>query len=90
MSEDWRLQTLDFKTAKERDEYIINNSDYFTVVRHLGPRRGYERHEVKTLVEAETLARRMAKEAGKPYIIYAVAGLRDAMVGYVDQEGNRR
>ena len=87
--EDWRKQTLDFQTAKERDQWILDHSEYFTVVRHLGPRRGYERHEVKTLPEAIEMAGRMAKQAGRPYLIYAVAGRRDAIICYVDQEGNR-
>ena len=89
VSEDWRKQTLDFETAKERNQWIADHADYYTVVRQLGPRRGYERHEVKTLAEAIEMAGRMAGQAGKPYLIYGVAGTRDAMICFIDQEGNK-
>jgi len=69
-----------FQSWAERDEYIINNADYFTVGRRISPREGYERHEVKTLKQAENLGRRMAKKAGKVYMIYAVAGNSDCFV----------
>jgi CRISPR/Cas system-associated endonuclease/helicase Cas3 len=87
--ENWREMTLDFETYQERDDWIREHADIYTVVRYLGPRLGYERHETKTLAAAEALARRMATEAGKPYLIYAVAKQRDAFVCYYDQEGNR-
>jgi hypothetical protein len=70
----------DFKSWADRDAHIISNADYFTVGRRLGPRLGYERHEVKSLLEAESLARRMAKSTGKVYMIYAVAGISDCFV----------
>lgn len=68
----------DFQTYQERDAWIKAHADYFTVVRYLGPRRGYERHEVKTLAEAQALAGRMSVEAGVPYLVYAVSGIHDA------------
>ena len=69
-----------FESIQQRDEWIIANSDYFTVGRRLGPAQGYERHEVKTLDEAKSLAGRMANEAGKTYLVYAVAGTHDCFV----------
>ena len=80
MTETWRTQTGDFLTIAERDDWIIANADYYTVVRYLGPLNGYERHEVKTLNQAKKLAGRMAKKARKPYLIYAVAGISDVFV----------
>lgn len=76
----------DFRTYQERDAWIRDHSDYFTVVRYLGPRRGYERHEVKSLEAAEVLARRMSNESGVPYLIYAVNGISDALVTTIKPE----
>ena len=86
MVEDWRTITNDFLTIAERDAHITQNADYFTVGRRLGPRQGYERHEVKTLTEAEYLAGRMAKQAKKPYLIYAVKGIADCFVKAIHPE----
>ena len=80
MKENWRDITQDFLTIAERDDWIIGNADYFTVVRYLGPLNGYERHEVKTLGAAKKLAGRMAKKAGRLYLIYACAGQKDCYV----------
>ena len=88
-SDDWRKQTLDFESIKERDRWIADHAEYWTVVRYLGPRRGYERHETKTMDQAIEMAGRMAKQAGTNYLVYAVAGTRDAMVCFIDPEGNR-
>jgi len=80
--------TLPFSSSAERDAYMAKNADYFTVVCYWGPRNGgYERHEVKTLLEAEKLARRMADKAGRPYMIYAVAGIYDAYVATIKPTG---
>ena len=80
MKENWRIKTGDFHTAAERDAWIIANASTLTVVRYLGPHNGYERHEVRTLQQAEKLAGRLAKQAGKPYLIYALAGRSDCFV----------
>ena len=69
-----------FVNHAERDAYIVNHADYFTVGRRIGPREGYERHEVESLVDAKILGRRMANETGKIYLLYAVAGLSDAFI----------
>lgn len=76
----------DFQTIDERDQYLTANADYFTVGRRLGPFEGYERHEVKTLSEAENLAGRMAKQSKKPYLIYAVMGISDCFVKAIQPE----
>ena len=89
MGDDWRGITGDFKTAKERELWIREHADYFTVVRYLGPRRGYDRTEVPHLDQAIEMARRMAIEAGRAYIVYAVSGNMDAMICYFDSEGDR-
>ncbi len=79
----------DFATIQDRDNWVKENADFFTVIRYLGPRVGYERHEVKTLPEAEALAGRMSTEAGRPYLIYAVAGQYDAFLKWVGKEKAR-
>jgi hypothetical protein len=86
MTEDWRTLTQDFKSIDERDKYITEHADYFTVGRRLGPFEGYERHEVKTLSEAENLAGRMANQTKKAYLIYAVAGFHDVFVKAIHPE----
>lgn len=78
--ERWRPTTGDFVSIRDRDAWMADNAEYFTVVRHLGPREGYERHEVKTLAEAVEMAGRMAKVAKRPYLIYAVVGELSAFV----------
>lgn len=80
MNENWRSITGDFESIAERDAWMIANAEYFVVGRRLGPGEGYERHECKTLAEAETLARRMFERVNKPYLIYAVVGNHDAFV----------
>lgn len=89
MSDDWRQLTHNFASGKERDQWIKENAQYFTVVRYLGPRKGYERHEVKTQDAAVELAGQLAQKAGIPYMVYAVAKLHDAMICYIDREGKR-
>ena len=76
----------DFSSSHERDAWVKDHADYFTVVRYLGPRKGYERYEVPTLAEAEQLAGRMAEKAGVPYMIYAVSGIHDAFMSKVGKK----
>lgn len=70
----------DFPTAQAKDDWVKKNAEYFTVIRYLGPRLGYERKEVKTFEEAEILAGRMTQESGRPHMIYAVSGPHDAFL----------
>lgn len=65
---------INFDSSQHRDEWIQSNADYFTVVRKLPPPAGYERHECQTLKSAESLAKKLANEANRAYLIYAVAG----------------
>lgn len=65
---------LDFKTSQERDDYIITNAKYFTIVRFLGVGK-YERHEKPTLEEAEELALALSGDKKGNYLIYAVGPL---------------
>lgn len=80
MKIDWRRATGDFESAAERDKWVIAHANLFTVVRYLGPGHGYERHEVKNLLEAVALAKHMADMVDRIYLIYAVAGNQDCFV----------
>ena len=82
-----KTRPLDFESSVARDEYMRENADYFTVVRYLGPGKGYERHECPTVEVAMSLARRIADEAGKAYLIYAVSGIHDGYVTTVHPKG---
>ena len=75
-----RKITNDFESIAERDAWMIANAEYFTVGRRLGPREGYERHEVHTLDDAEKLAANLAKKANRIYMIYAIVGPHDCFV----------
>lgn len=61
----------EFRSAKERDDHIIENAKYFTIVRFHGVGK-YERHERKTREEAEHLAKLLSSENRGNYMIYAV------------------
>jgi len=74
------LMEPEYKSWDDRDKLIQKYADYFTVGRRIGPGQGYDRHEVKTLEEAEKLARRMADSNKKTYMIYAVKGISDCFV----------
>lgn len=76
----------EFRSPKDREEWVKAGADYFTVVRYLGPLKGYERHEVSTLAEAEALARRMAEQSGLRYMVYAVRGRSDAFLKWVGEQ----
>lgn len=65
---------IDFKTSQERDDYIIKNAKYFTIIRFLGVGK-YERHEKPTLGEAEELALALSGDKQGNYMIYAVGPL---------------
>jgi hypothetical protein len=68
----------DFKTEPERRQWIVDNADYFTVIRRV--KRTYERHELPTLDAAYKKAKALADKEGAPYLIYAVAGAHDTWV----------
>lgn len=68
------------EAREARENSIIDDADYFTVVRYLGPGKGYERHEKDDRNEAVILATKLAKENNRPYLIYAVKGVHDTFV----------
>jgi len=64
---------LDFASAKEREEWIIANAQYFTTCRTIN--RKYERQEHATLELARSHAKSLlAENPIKPILIYAVEG----------------
>lgn len=64
-------ELTEFRSSEERDQYIIENAIYFTVVRFLGVGQ-YERHERPSREEAITLGEALAKNNKANYLIYAV------------------
>ncbi len=72
-------QLPDFKSINERDEYFLEHAEMFTVVRRLSP-YSIDRHECKNYLEAITLAEKLVKETGRPYMIYSVIGPYDGFV----------
>lgn len=70
----------EFRTAEERDAAIIEQAEYFTIVRFLGVGQ-YERHERKTREEAIKLGETLSEKVRGNYLIYAVnASGRNAYV----------
>ena len=65
------VELREFNSSGQRDQRIIDEAEYFTIVCFLGVGQ-YERHEEKTLEEARKLARKLAKKSTKDYMIYAV------------------
>lgn len=64
---------LDFASAKEREDWIIQNAQYFTTCRTIN--RKYERQEHATLELARSHAKNLlAENPIKPILIYAVEG----------------
>lgn len=75
----------DFESEKERQQWIINNADYFTVVRRRNLKN--ERLEFKSLSEAEAGARKLLVDnPDARYLIYAVAGIHDTFVKVIAKE----
>lgn len=72
----------DFKSIQERTDWIIEHANMFTAVKFKG-RGKYERHEYKDRASAEADARRMANATGRPYLIYACAGIYDTYVAAI-------
>ncbi len=79
----------EFTKAEDRNKWIKDNAQYFTVIRKR--KRRYERDECWTLEEAVQLAqRRLAKDPYmQPLLIYAVAGGHDALAATVHPDGVR-
>lgn len=68
----------DFQSYQERDEYFRDHADYYTVVK-AGP--GVPaKDELKSLEEAEKLAKTKIAIGGGRFLIYAVIGSQSAFV----------
>ena len=65
------VELREFNSSAQRDQRIIDEAEYFTIVCFLGVGQ-YERHEKETLEKARKLARKLAKNKKKDYMIYAV------------------
>lgn len=65
------VELREFNTSIQRDSNIIANAEYFTIVcfRGVGV---YDRKQRKTLQKARQLAKALAKETKRKYMIYAV------------------
>ncbi len=76
----------EFSKADERNKWILENSQYFTVI--CKRNRRYDRDECWSLEEAINLAqRRLLRDPLHPLLIYAVAGGHDTLAAtvYIDE-----
>ena len=76
-----------FESANDRNAWIIQHADYFTVCRFIDRKR--ERLEAKTLEEARDIAKILLKQNPKPCLIYAVQGIHDTYVEMVKPKGTQ-
>ena len=74
----------EFQSHKERDAYFRDHAEYFTVVKKEGV-GNYSREELKTLEQAEAVAKLKQTLGGGNYMIYAVIGEQSAFVKAVPQ-----
>ena len=73
---------LNFASAQERQDWLIQNADYFTTARFIN--RKLERQEHKTLDGARKFARKLLDhDRIKPVLIYAVCDRSDMFVEMV-------
>ena len=73
---------LNFKDEKERQTWLVLHAEYFTVIE--ARLRDRQRHEVKTLLEAEDLAHELCLEQrGSRWMIYAVKWPHETFVKVV-------
>lgn len=66
-------------TQTERQQKLIEEAEYFTVIRFCGV-GVYERREVSNKDEAMKLAEKLCRETQKNYLVYAVKGTQDTYV----------
>jgi hypothetical protein len=79
----------EFKQATERNQWIVENASYFTVIRRYN--RCYQREECPTFDAAEQFAQRIIKhDPSARFLIYAVAGQHDALTATISNEGTKR
>lgn len=69
----------EFKTEKERQAWIIENAEYYTVVSFLGAGQ-FEKYEEKLFSHAMEIARSLANLSNRSYMIYAVVAPYDTYV----------
>ena len=73
---------LNFASAKEREDWIINNAEFYTTARFIS--RKLERQEHKTLDKARKFARKLLdNDPIKPVLIYAIQDSSDMFVEMV-------
>ncbi len=65
------VELKEFNSSLQRDQRIIDEAEYFTVVAFLGVGQ-YSRQEVPNLTEAQKLAQELADKNKRNYMIYAV------------------
>ena len=70
------------ESSEARSKFIVEKASYFTAIRFKG-RGEYERHEYKTLPEAEADAKLRAQAGGRPYMLYGVLGIFDTFIKIV-------
>ena len=77
----------EFSEYKQRNKWIKENADYFTVVRRRN--RRYERYTAPSFEEATALAQKYLRgdTENTRWMIYAVAGIHDTLVATVSAEG---
>lgn len=76
----------EFKEAKERNKWIVDHAEYFTVIRRKNRRN--IRDECATLVKAIERAQELILEDNSiRCLIYAVAGIHDTLAATISAEG---
>lgn len=78
----------EFKTEKERQAWIIENAEYYTVVSFLGAGQ-FEKYEEKIFSEALDKARSLADFSNRSYMIYAVVEPYDTYVTTIKPGGRQ-
>jgi hypothetical protein len=71
-------QRPEFKTGKERSQWITDNAEYWRASAVINRRPFSEKH--LTEAEATAAAKRLANTWRKPFMIYAVCGSEDTWV----------
>jgi hypothetical protein len=65
------VELREFNSSLQRDQRIIDEAEYFTVVAFLGVGQ-YSRNEVPNITEAHRLGEELARQNKRNYMIYAV------------------
>ena len=79
----------EFREAAARNKWIVEHATYFTIIRR--QKRQYLREEKPSFEAAEKVAQRIVKrDATARLLIYAVAGIHDALTATVSVDGTKR